>query len=244
MGWNLLKTFREHRARTMMFVCLLTAGLSGCVPGVSLQFSPAGDPTMEREIHEIGDSRLSIVTFSDDRPVPKGSGDPRLIGWGTGTGTLDTRTDIKEFVARSFASEMNRLGIRARWVPVPVRPFGAPEKRVQAYRKFLAEDGLVLLGRIREFQFQVDHPRFAMGAEFSILDMQNARIRVQVEMDLRFVDLGTGDVLWEGILSSGQEKDVHYRKRGQDLKAASALLSDTLRNVIIQASKKFVAKER
>lgn len=243
MNWALPETIRYNWLRIAVLTSLLLTGLPGCVPRPALHFDSISDPMAERKIHEIGDIHLAIVTFSDDRIVPRGSGDPQLIGWGTGTGTLDTRDNIKQFVTASFASEMNRLGIHARLVSVPSRPFGAPRKRLHAYRRFLGNSETILLGRIREFQFQVDHPRFGMGSEFSLLDMQDARIRVQVVLDLKFVDLGTGDVIWKGSLSSAEEKKVHYQKRGQDLKAASDLLSENLRKVILESVGKLTSKE-
>ncbi len=242
MGWNLPEKVRNDWFFLMMALGVLLIGVTGCVPRASLEFSPTGDPIVERKIHEVGDLHLAVATFSDDRIVVRGTGDPRLVGWGTGTGTLDTRSDIKTFVTQSFVEEMNRLGIHARVASVPVTPFGAPKNRLIAYRKFLGEDETVLLGTLTEFQFQIDHPRFGVGSEFSLLDMQSARIRTQVAFDLKFVDLGTGDVLWKGSLSSEREKNIHYKQPGEDLKAASALLSDTLRHVIVEAARAYAGQ--
>ncbi|MHB8544450.1 MAG: hypothetical protein ACYC9S_10700 [Leptospirales bacterium] len=244
MERNRPETAGANRFPVSLFLSLFLLVLAGCVPRPSLQFSPSSDPAMEKKIRQTGEIRLGVVTFSDDRIVARGAGDPHLIGWGTGTGTLDTLDNIKRFVTRSFTTELDRLGIHARVISIPSRPFGSPRKRLQAYRRFLGNSETVLLGRIREFQFQVDHPRFGMGSEFSLLDMQDARIRVQVSMDLKFVNWRTGELLWKGSLSSDEEKKIHYRKRGQDLKAATELLSENLRKVILESVEKLTSSMR
>jgi len=242
MTCSLSGTLRSHRFRSLFFSALLLAVSGGCVPRPALHFSSAGSPSLEKKIRDTGSRNLAVVTFSDDRIVAEGAGDPRLIGWGTGTGTLDTRDNIKKFVTRSFVEEFGRVGLPARLVSVPVTPFRAPEHRLRFVKKFLHGNEVAVLGKIREFQFQIDHPRYGMGPEFSLLDMQDARIRVQVSIDLRFMDAGTGQEIWSGTLSSAQEKEVHYEKRGEGLRTAMGLLADNLRKVILDAAGKWTAR--
>jgi hypothetical protein len=242
MGRRFYVAIRSPRFRILVLFVLLVTGLAACVPRPSLHFSPVDDRALKDRVRETGSRPLAVLPFADDRTVASASGDPQLIGWGTGTGTLDTRQDIKGFVAKSFVREMERLGLPARFVPVSMTPFRAPKNRLSKVRNLLGGNDVVLLGSMREFQFQVNHPRYGVGGEFSLLDMQNAEIRVQVEFDLQFVDAGTGAVLWKGTLFSEEEKDVHVNKPGQGLKQATDLLSSNLRKVILQAVGKWSSR--
>ncbi|MEC4683674.1 MAG: CsgG/HfaB family protein [Nitrospirota bacterium] len=127
------------------------------------------------------------------------------------------------------------------WSPFPCPPFGDPENRLSRARKSVRGNEVVLLGSMREFQFQVNHPRYGVGAEFSLLDMQNATLDCQVELDLRFVDAQTGELLWKGTLFSEEERNVHVAVPGTELEQAAGLLSANLRKVILQAIGKWSA---
>ncbi|MHB1287237.1 MAG: CsgG/HfaB family protein, partial [Leptospirales bacterium] len=83
-------------------------------------------------------------------------------------------------------------------------------------KNFVRVHEVVLLGSMAEFQFQVNHPRYGVGARFSLIDMENATIDCQVQLDLRFVDAGTGIVLWKGTLFSEEEKNVHAAVPGME----------------------------
>lgn len=234
------KTGRPFGRRHCVFMTglslVVSVVLSGCAPTVSLRFHPdqlsPGPVNYASRLHY----RFGFVPFKDERYVPMGSGDYLLIGWGTGTGTLETRTNVSRFVTGSFVRSFRHLGILARIVSV--KGLESPddlEKHLASLTTKYPDVRYLVMGEIQDFQFQISHPRLSVGPEFSLLATDVAWIKCQERMTLHVFSAISGRSVGTFVSEVHTIKKTRGKSQSEFIREAESQLESNLSVVVMKA---------
>ena len=234
------KTERPFWSRHRVFMTGVSLGvgaiLSGCAPTVALRFHPdqlsAGPVNYASRLHY----RFGFVPFRDERYVPMGSGDYLLIGWGTGTGTLETRTNVSRFVTGSFVRSFRHLGILARTISIKgLESPGDLEKHLGMVATNYPDVRYLVMGEIQDFQFQISHPRLSVGAEFSLLATDVAWIKCQERITLQVFSASSGRSVGTFTSEVYTVKKTRGKSQSEFIREAERTLDHNLAGVVMKA---------
>jgi hypothetical protein len=226
----------RHRVFMMGVLCVAGAVLFGCAPTAVLRFHP--DRLSPGTVNYASrlPYRFGFVRFRDERYVPAGSGDYLLIGWGTGTGTLETRTNVSRFVTESFVRSFRHLGIRAR--AVSVKGLEGPAdlaKHLGTLASDYPDVQYLVMGEIQDFQFQISHPRLGVGTEFSLLATDVAWIKCQERITLHVFSAISGRSVGSFTSEVYTIRKTRGKSQTEFIREAERTLDRNLASVVMKA---------
>lgn len=216
--------------------CLVAMALTSCAPYVSLAFHPDRMPPPPVNYSSRIPYRFGFVPFVDDRYIPVGSGDLYMIGWGTGTGTLETRSNVSRFVTKSFVRSFRHLGLDA--TTIRVKGLEAPED-VGRYLGLVTnrypDTRYLVAGVIKDFQFQISHPRFNPGPEFSILATGVAWVKCQERIELHVFSAISGRQVGQFTVKIYTIRQTKGKDQNDFIRSAERTLDRNLGTIVMKS---------
>ncbi len=192
--------FNERGIR-LVFSLLFLFSLSACVVHrAELFYDPEANGVQPKQF--TSSLRFGVVDFEDERVIPNRTGMKNMVGWGTYT---YTHPHIARHVTRAFVKQYNYLGFHARRLPAPPGFSFENTTGLRELHRTYPDIDVFVLGKIRNYQFQVTHTGFMgkIGAKM---------IRTQVDIQSFYVDARTGHLLWSGTIRKSDQGKARNHK--------------------------------
>ena len=197
------------------------AFLASCTPHpVELQYQPGANQVQPKQY--VSSLRFGFVTFQDDRMVPIGTGDKKMVGWGTNT--YDTNVDVAEHVTESFVKQYRYLGFKAVWIRTAPPNFSFSSRDwVRSLRLQYPNVDVFVIGKIKDYQFQLSYGGFIEGTGKKML-------QAQANVEAYYIDGQSGRFIWGDT--------IHHRGRGvirdrPQLEVAAEKTEEALQRVVL-----------
>lgn len=238
VGGKIMKTPWKVRSRLLAvgLGCLAAVALPSCAPYVSLAFHPDRLPPPPVNYSSRIPYRFGFVPFVDDRYIPVGSDDFYLIGWGTGTGTLETRSNVSRFVTESYVRSFRHLGLDA--TTVTIKGLEAPEdvgRYLAQITSRYPDIRYLVAGVIKDFQFQISHPRFNPGPEFSILATGVAWVKCQERIELQVYSAISGRQVGQFTVKIYTIRQTKGKDQNEFIRSAEQTLDRNLGTIVMKS---------
>lgn len=213
----------------MRFLRILISGLSvaslafitSCTAHpVELLYQPEANQVQPKQY--VSSLRFGFVKFQDDRMVPAGTGDKKMVGWGTNT--YDTDVNVSEHVTQSFVRQYRYLGFKAVLIRSAPPNFSFSSRDwVRSLRLQYPNVDVFVIGKIKDYQFQLSYGGFIEGTGQKI-------IQAQANVEVYYIDGQSGKFIWGNT--------IHHRSRGiirdrPPLKVAAEKTETTLQRVVL-----------
>ncbi|MHB8422523.1 MAG: PEGA domain-containing protein [Leptospirales bacterium] len=187
---------------------------------VELSYQPEANQVRAKQY--VSSLRFGFVTFQDDRMVPAGTGDKKMVGWGTNT--YDTDVNVANHVTQAFVTQYRYLGFHSTWIESAPPNFSFSSRDwVRSLRLQYPNVDVFVIGKIKDYQFQLSYGGFIEGTGQKIL-------QAQANVEVYYIDGQSGRFIWGNT--------IHHRSRGiirdqPPLKVAAEKTDTTLQRVIL-----------
>ena len=211
--------FPERRINPLLCALFLFSLTSCVVHKADLFYDPEANGVQPKQF--TSSLRFGVVDFEDDRVIPTSTGMKNMVGWGTYT---YTHPHIARHVTRAFVKQYVYLGFHARRLQPPPGFSFENKAGIGDLHRTYPDIDVFVLGKIRNYQFQVAHSGF-MGK------MGDKIIRTQVDIQAFYVDGKTGRLLW----SRSIQKTDHGKARNHKIHILGGqILDSTLQQAILE----------
>ncbi|MHB1286127.1 MAG: PEGA domain-containing protein [Leptospirales bacterium] len=195
---------------------------------VELQFAPEDNQVQAKQY--TSSLRFGFVTFEDVRMVPVGTGQKKMVGWGTNTYYTDV--DVAEHVTESFVRQYRYLGFKSTWIKSAPPNFSFSSRDwVRSLRLQYPNIDVFVIGKIKDYQFQLSYGGFIEGTGQRF-------VQAQSNVEVYYINGQSGRFIWGDT--------IHHRGRGvikdrPPLEVAAEKTETTLQRVILDFADRSVS---